>query len=1440
MSSEKTKSLETLSNGDRISGFHEPVIHHIMSFLPPEDVIRTGSLSKTWHSVWSSNPNLDFDQNVFKLALPTLSAEEKLDLFLSSVNRSLQRLEQRSMNIHKLKFHGVVQDRYPFDLCVERALERNVKELDLDYSDKGNQYYIDAHDDKLHRYYYDMPRCLYSAKSVKCLKLMGFEVGIMDLLAGCPSVEELVLEQCKGPEEDAKFSSNKLVKFHVDLLICDGLNSIELDACNLQSFQYNGYSIDDYGTKMAPSLSERTCTINLCTCKFIKNLSLTNAKVSDKWLEHHLSKLVHLEDLSLDGCCGLTRLRICHKKLKRLRWISSVSMGQAAVGSEVGIVDLLSGCPSIEELVLEQCKVSDKIMKLSSHSLVKFHVKLQVRAVFKSIQLDACNLQSFQYDGYSITNNGTIMAPSLQRNCTFNLSTCTFLRNLSFTNAKVPDQWLEHHLSKLVYLEDLSLDNCRGLTRVRICHEKLKRLCLCLLSWVSMKEAKIDCPKLCCFVFKGGIPHIEFLNTSGSLVATLKVTTVGCFASFRRLLGLFGHCKTLKIVCGSYKDLVFPEEVKENSIPPLLDLKHLKIKCSSSTIDYTQLLDSLFWLSPHLDMLLLTSQNRKRRLKLEFQYKKISEGKGEDDLGGGGCCRAYPKECWWQCLERVIIDNVDDFARKNDSDKNLLNYFCEKAKGLESIQDNSRSFKDSDLDSEFRFGFGIHIIYPRPFLITFTNSNEPEGHLLPMSSKKTKSSPTLSNGDRISGFPEPVIHHIMSFLPPEDVIRTGSLSKTWYSLWSTYPNLEFDQTTFKMALPTRSVQEKLDLFLSSVNRSLQRLEQRSMNIHKLKFHTVVQDPNPFDLCVERALERNVQELDLDYSDKGNQYYNNEHNGKLRRYYYDMPQCLYSAKSVKCLKLMGFKVGIMDLLSGCHSIEELVLEQCKGPEKDAKFSSNALVKFHADLLICDGLNTIELDACNLQSFQYYGYSINNYGTKMAPSLSERTCTINLCTCTFIKNLSLTNAKVSDKWLEFHLSKLVHLEDLSLDGCCGLTRLRICHEKIKRMRCISCFSRGRAAMGSKVGIVDLLSGCPSIEELVLEQCRVSKKAGKLSSHKLVKFHAKLQVSDVFKSIELDACNLQSFQYEGYSIDSNGKIMAPSLIQRNCTINLSTCTFLGNLSLTNAKVSDQWLEHHLSKLVHLEDLSLDGCCGLTSVRICHEKLKRLRLLSCVSMEEAKIDCPKLCRFAFDGGRSHLEFLNASVSLFATLKVTTIGCFAGFMRLLGLFGHCKTLKIVCDSYKDLVFPDEVKENSIPPLLDLKHLKIKYSSSAVDYTQLFDNLFWLSPHLEMLLLTSQNRKRRLKLEFQYKISEGKGEEDLGGGCYRAYPKECWRHCLERVIIDHVDDFARKSDAPKNLLKYFYKEAKGLESIQHNSRSFKDAETLMLLVLQNVIGVHIL
>jgi hypothetical protein len=44
-------------------------------------------------------------------------------------------------------------------------------------------------------------------------------------------------------------------------------------------------------------------------------------------------------------------------------------------------------------------------------------------------------------------------------------------------------------------------------------------------------------------------------------------------------------------------------------------------------------------------------------------------------------------------------------------------------------------------------------------------------------------SPPDAGGDRISALPDDVLHHVLSFLPAEDVMRTCLLARRWRHLW---------------------------------------------------------------------------------------------------------------------------------------------------------------------------------------------------------------------------------------------------------------------------------------------------------------------------------------------------------------------------------------------------------------------------------------------------------------------------------------------------------------------------------------------------------------------------------------------------------------------------------------------------------------------------------
>nr|GMD20853.1 F-box protein At5g03100-like isoform X1 [Ipomoea batatas] len=45
--------------------------------------------------------------------------------------------------------------------------------------------------------------------------------------------------------------------------------------------------------------------------------------------------------------------------------------------------------------------------------------------------------------------------------------------------------------------------------------------------------------------------------------------------------------------------------------------------------------------------------------------------------------------------------------------------------------------------------------------------------------------------DYFSMLPHPLIHHILSFLPFDDIVRTSTLSKDWHRIWLSYPSVEF-------------------------------------------------------------------------------------------------------------------------------------------------------------------------------------------------------------------------------------------------------------------------------------------------------------------------------------------------------------------------------------------------------------------------------------------------------------------------------------------------------------------------------------------------------------------------------------------------------------------------------------------------------------------------
>ncbi|CAN6248729.1 unnamed protein product [Urochloa humidicola] len=72
---------------------------------------------------------------------------------------------------------------------------------------------------------------------------------------------------------------------------------------------------------------------------------------------------------------------------------------------------------------------------------------------------------------------------------------------------------------------------------------------------------------------------------------------------------------------------------------------------------------------------------------------------------------------------------------------------------------------------------------------------------------RASSSSILAGCDRLSSLPDPLIHHIMSFMKARQVVQTCVLSTRWEHLWRSVPCLNIDQEEFKTEGPGRGMEE---------------------------------------------------------------------------------------------------------------------------------------------------------------------------------------------------------------------------------------------------------------------------------------------------------------------------------------------------------------------------------------------------------------------------------------------------------------------------------------------------------------------------------------------------------------------------------------------------------------------------------------------------------
>ncbi|KAK1440527.1 hypothetical protein QVD17_06355 [Tagetes erecta] len=144
--------------------------------------------------------------------------------------------------------------------------------------------------------------------------------------------------------------------------------------------------------------------------------------------------------------------------------------------------------------------------------------------------------------------------------------------------------------------------------------------------------------------------------------------------------------------------------------------------------------------------------------------------------------------------------------------------------------------------------------------------------------------------DRITQLPESIVHHILSYLYPKELLRMSLLSNTWFNLTASFPILDFNIDNFTNA--------SRQSFFKYIEYATSRFCLHNVSAHRLKIITTLQEPAELDIlntCVESLLKKGVTELEISIARNFNNLF-----GTVQKY--RLPDVLLSLSMLKSLSI----------------------------------------------------------------------------------------------------------------------------------------------------------------------------------------------------------------------------------------------------------------------------------------------------------------------------------------------------------------------------------------------------------------------------------------------------------------------------------------------------------------------------------------------------------
>ncbi|GMH05721.1 hypothetical protein Nepgr_007561 [Nepenthes gracilis] len=264
--------------------------------------------------------------------------------------------------------------------------------------------------------------------------------------------------------------------------------------------------------------------------------------------------------------------------------------------------------------------------------------------------------------------------------------------------------------------------------------------------------------------------------------------------------------------------------------------------------------------------------------------------------------------------------------------------------------------------------------------------------------------------DIISGLPDCILQHILSFLPTKDAVATCILSTRWTYLWTAIPNIDLDDSLIYFGEVDSWYPIERVSFMNFVERVLIHRDVSSMNKFRLSC-TVCFYASRVNAWISAAIRHNVKELDLQLDVEKP---------------FMLPHCVYTCESLEVLKIemecvlklpssislpnlktlhlclvtFSDENSLHRLFSSCHVLQELSLSDC-----DWRDMTNVTISIPTlknlkveDLPYCLSLNessgcVIKVNAPNLVYLEYFGDLPNEI--LLANQLSLANASVQVC-------------------------------------------------------------------------------------------------------------------------------------------------------------------------------------------------------------------------------------------------------------------------------------------------------------------------------------------------------------------------------------------------------------------------------------------------------------